>query len=254
MISFKYIRLLILLSCSILQILGFLLPHIHSYHRKHHNEAFASPIINTVTNGILLCLVEDREVMRCKYGRNQLVSRTHLHQDERDSLISMKVNYLSLLDDSRGSHKRISLSGSSQISRHMCRKQLRASSVCGILRNTDISRSSSRLYSSAVEDIDTGHGEGEVVNSHFDDRPINLFHSVLCGSDNSNVAIEHSSTSSAGTKLIKGKAPIIVLPGLLGSARNFQSWIKLVQQCEIEQENMDAVNEEKEVRIIFVTE
>ena len=253
MISFKYIRLLILIS-SILQILGCLLPHIHSYHRKHHHEAFASPIINTVINGNSCCLVEDREVIRCKYGRTQLVSRTHLLQDERDSHLSMKVNYLSLLDDSRGSHKQTSLSGSSKISRHMYRKQLRASSVCGILRNTDISRSSSRLYSSAVEDIDTGHREGEVVNSHFDNRPINLFHSVLCGSDNSNVAIEHSSTSSAGTKLIKGKAPIIVLPGLLGSARNFQSWIKLVQQCEIEQENMDAVNEEKEVRIIFVTE
>ena len=190
MITFHYVRLLLLISCSITQILGLFLPHVRRHQSSHHYVAHISPILSTVTDEIQRCLLE--------VGR--------------------------------------------------------ASSVRGIRRNTCISRPSSSLYSSAVEDCDSGHREVEVVNSDFDDRPINLFHSVLCGSDGINVAVEPSSTISARTKFSRGKAPIIVLPGLLGSARNFQSWIKLVQQCEIEQDNIHADKEEKEVRITFAIE
>lgn len=59
---------------------------------------------------------------------------------------------------------------------------------------------------------------------------INMFHSVLCGASNthaiSGYAIKEMNTDK--------KIPIVLLHGLLGSARNFQSWMKLVQQKEIE--------------------
>jgi hypothetical protein len=60
-------------------------------------------------------------------------------------------------------------------------------------------------------------------------QPINLFHSVLCGSCG---AADSLDLRVAGKQsvAVREKIPIILLHGLLGSARNFQSWMKLVQQ------------------------
>eukprot|EP00596_Hydrurales_sp_CCMP1899_P008322 CAMPEP_0119048582 /NCGR_PEP_ID=MMETSP1177-20130426/59633_1 /TAXON_ID=2985 /ORGANISM="Ochromonas sp, Strain CCMP1899" /LENGTH=662 /DNA_ID=CAMNT_0007024655 /DNA_START=245 /DNA_END=2230 /DNA_ORIENTATION=- len=69
-----------------------------------------------------------------------------------------------------------------------------------------------------VEPINTGQ-----------ETPINLFHSVVCGSYGTAPEEDHNLVT-------REKAPIIVLHGLLGSARNFQSWMKLSQQKEKELE------------------
>jgi hypothetical protein len=66
---------------------------------------------------------------------------------------------------------------------------------------------------------------------------MNLFHSVLCGSYCTVCATECILEDADGNVAVREKAPIIVLHGLLGSARNFQSWMKLVQQREGEIES-----------------
>lgn len=62
-------------------------------------------------------------------------------------------------------------------------------------------------------------------------EPINLFHSVLCGS-HSTFDLAKLPSNGEPAVAVKQKIPIILLHGLLGSARNFQSWMKLVQQKE----------------------
>ena len=59
-------------------------------------------------------------------------------------------------------------------------------------------------------------------------QPINLHHSVL-RSYKSYEKFRPSYLNDTGFK-----TPIVLIHGLLGSSRNFQSWVKLIQQKEIE--------------------
>ena len=70
----------------------------------------------------------------------------------------------------------------------------------------------------------------DTMEEETENMVINMFHSVLCGASHTHA------TSDYAIKEIRTdtKIPIVLLHGLLGSARNFQSWMKLVQQKEIE--------------------
>ena len=79
------------------------------------------------------------------------------------------------------------------------------------------------------EEIKVKVHEG-AIDMETETMPINMFHSVLCG------ASHNRSTTDSSAKEVRAdeKIPIVLLHGLLGSARNFQSWMKLVQQKESE--------------------
>lgn len=96
----------------------------------------------------------------------------------------------------------------------------------------DVYKSNSRsvLYS-AVRHLETQWESSEESGILEKPQPINLFHSVLCGSCGT---VDSPKLPVAESVVVRDKVPIILLHGLLGSARNFQSWMKLVQQREVQ--------------------
>ena len=109
-----------------------------------------------------------------------------------------------------------------------------ATRACATQRPVRRGCSVSRLYSSASDYAVYPNENICAPQSLQDEQPITLFHSVICGSSGS-VSSSSSAYSSDNEEIIAHKkAPIVVLHGLLGSARNFQSWMKLVQQREVE--------------------
>ena len=88
------------------------------------------------------------------------------------------------------------------------------------------------LYSS-LKHLESQWDNSEGSEIYENPQPINLFHSVLCGSCGT---LDSPELLLAGEQsvAVKEKIPVVLLHGLLGSARNFQSWMKLVQQREAE--------------------
>lgn len=98
-------------------------------------------------------------------------------------------------------------------------------------RTLNYKGSSRSVLYSAVRHLETQWESSEESGILENPQPINLFHSVLCGSCGT---VDSPELPVAGKQsvVVRDKIPIILLHGLLGSARNFQSWMKLVQQRE----------------------
>jgi hypothetical protein len=121
-----------------------------------------------------------------------------------------------------------------------------------ILNGVYKGKSRSVLYSSAKH-LDTRWENSEYSSILENPEPINLFHSVLCGSCGT---VDSPELRVAGklSVAVREKIPIILLHGLLGSARNFQSWMKLVQQREaqIDSEEIKVKREVKRCTICMI--
>lgn len=196
--------------------------------------------------------IGSKAYVRYSFGSSETSSQNQLVLQERGSIVCVMAEKGTCVESTErttiGSIQCGIVSIGRKMSLYTRGKQLSASCMSGILRNTYSTLSHTRLYSAAVEDVPIEQRKAGVVDPRYDAQPINLFHSVLCGSYDSNPTIETSSAITVSAKRNQGKAPIIVLPGLLGSARNFQSWMKLVQQCEVDLNRDDAKREKREVK------
>ena len=91
-------------------------------------------------------------------------------------------------------------------------------SLCSSVQNVVFDEENKELDQKGTMEEETGN------------MAINMFHSVLCGASKIHATSDYA-IKEIGTD---EKIPIVLLHGLLGSARNFQSWMKLVQQKENE--------------------
>lgn len=167
-----------------------------------------------------------------------------LQSDSASSVNAHKVNGLKVPGSDRSSGGLIS---NIAVNGDNLRSHKKCSSLGPARRYAHSAQSHSPLFSSALQDVDVGRREIKKEVPGVGDQPINLFHSVLCGSYCTVCSTECPLSDDEG-ETVKEKAPIIVLHGLLGSARNFQSWMKLVQQREIELDKEDAEKRALEVR------
>ena len=195
--------------------------------RGHGDENFNYRISSVVTESAALKADSYRALHHSTYV-GYVVGENRVQAVENGNVARSKSGYVEFQGKSR--FQRVS-----------------ATRACSRQRSDHKAHSVSRLYSSAVEDVIAQNREAKAVKSLDDDQPIILFHSVICGSSG-------AISSSGGTVSHNGqevkplkKTPIIVLHGLLGSARNFQSWMKLLQQREVELVREDEEKREQEV-------